>query len=178
MMNPMTIPSNIVLVGMPGSGKSTVGVLLAKQTRRHFVDTDVLVQMWAGGQSLQGIVDSHGHLELRRMEEEVVIGTRYRKYVIATGGSVIYSSPAMDHLKTDGAIVFLNADVETLASRIRNDFDTRGLSKAKDQTFAQLFDERFPLYEARADLIIECSRLSHDETCTAIIEGLREKGIR
>ena len=124
-------PSNIVLIGMPGSGKSTVGVILAKMASLDFVDTDILIQR-AAGKSLQEIVDADGYLVLRRIEEEVLLKLDCRDHVIATGGSAVYSPAAISHLKKDGVIVFLDVDIETLQSRIRN-YETRGLAKRPDQ---------------------------------------------
>lgn len=155
---------------MPGSGKSTVGVLLAKRLCRHFVDTDLLIQT-TFGRPLQQIVDESGYLELRRIEESVILGLTCRRHVIATGGSAIYSPAAMNHLKDDGTVVFLDVDVPTLASRIP-DFDTRGLSKRKEQTLTDLFAERLPLYRAHAEMVVECSNLSTEETCGEIVRKL------
>lgn len=162
--------SNVVLIGMPGSGKSTVGVILAKLTSRDFVDSDLLIQT-AAGRPLQEIVDHEGYLALRRVEEEVLLGITCRRHVIATGGSAAYSRRAMDHLRSDGVVVFLDADIATLESRVQ-DFARRGLAKRADQTFADLFAERLPLYRAYADITIGCSGLSHDEVCARIIDEL------
>ena len=136
-------PSNLVLIGMPGSGKSTVGVILAKRAGRDFVDTDVLIQT-ARQRTLQDIVDTDGYLVLRKIEEEVLLDLTVRNHVIATGGSAVYSDRAMQHLKADGLVIFLDADLDTLAARVR-DFSTRGLAKKPYQSFADLFAERFPL---------------------------------
>ena len=132
--------SNLVLIGMPGSGKSTVGVILAKKASRDFLDTDVLIQT-SLGRTLQDIVDSDGYLALRKIEETVLLGLAVQNHVIATGGSAAYSDQAMIHLKSDGILIFLDVDLSTLRSRIR-DFSTRGLAKRPDQSFAELFDER------------------------------------
>jgi shikimate kinase len=167
---PMESASNIVLIGMPGSGKSTTGILLAKYLRRYFVDTDVLLQMSAG-RSLQEIVDGEGYIAFRKIEEETILGLACENCVIATGGSAVYSRPAMGHLKADGVVVFLDVHVSTLAARI-GDFKTRGLAKRKDQSLADLFAERLHLYAAWADLTIECSALSQEQTCAAIMERL------
>lgn len=162
--------SNIVLVGMPGSGKSTVGVILAKLTSRDFVDTDVLIQA-AEGRSLQDIVDTDGHMALREIEERILLGMTCHNHVIATGGSAAYSEAAMRHLGTGGVIVFLDVDLPTLEVRVA-DFDKRGLAKRPDQTFADLFAERFPLYMRCADVVIKCAALTQDQVCAEIVKRL------
>ena len=98
-----TSRSNLVLIGMPGSGKSTVGVLLAKQLGLGFIDTDLLIQEEAG-RTLQDIVDGDGYQALRRIEEQVLLRLDVRRQVISTGGSAVYSEPAMSHLKAEGII--------------------------------------------------------------------------
>ena len=164
------VPSNIILIGMPGSGKSTVGVILAKMTSRSFVDTDVMIQT-AKGLSLQEIVDTRGYMDLRRIEEDVLLGLTCDNHVIATGGSCVYSHRAMMHLKQNGLCVFLDAPLDTLCKRIRN-VNTRGLAKRADQTFEDLFNERQPLYTKYADITVACGKRRHEEVCAAIIDGL------
>lgn len=159
--------SNIILIGMPGAGKSTIGVILAKQASRDFVDTDVLIQT-SRGRTLQYIVDTEGYEALRRTEEEVLLGLAVRNCVIATGGSAVYSESAMAHLKSDGIVVFLDADIPTLESRVR-DFSVRGLAKSKDQTFADMFHERLILYQLYADITVKCAGLTHEEVCAQIL---------
>jgi shikimate kinase len=161
---------NIILLGMPGSGKSTVGVILAKQTGRGFIDTDILIQA-ATGRSLQDIVDEDGHMALRSIEEDILLGIDCRGQVIATGGSAAYSERAMKHLGSRGVIVFLEADMATLQERV-GDFSTRGLVKHPGQTFADLFAERTPLYARYADVTIPCSGFSHEEVCARIIREI------
>ena len=153
---------------MPGAGKSTVGVILAKLTSRSFVDTDVLIQT-SQGRTLQGIVDAEGYKVLRIIEEKVLLGLDVLNCVVATGGSAVYSDGAMTHLKSDGLVVFLDVDLPTLESRIRN-FRTRGLAKREDQSFAEMFHERVTLYSKYADITIECSGLTHEEVCALIID--------
>lgn len=162
--------ANIVLIGMPGSGKSTVGVILAKLTGRGFIDTDLLIQT-ASGRTLQEIVDDQGYLALRRIEEEVLLGISCRSHVIATGGSAVYSPRAMAHLKTAGVVVFLDADIATLEARV-GDFGRRGLAKSSEQTFAELFAERTPLYRAYADITVVSAGLSHEAVSTRIMAQL------
>lgn len=168
--------SNIVLIGMPGSGKSTVGVLLAKETSRDFIDTDVLIQT-SQGRSLQDIVDTDGHLVLRQVEEEMLLSLDCRHHVIATGGSAAYSHPAMRHLKSNGLVVFLDVALSTLKARIHN-YETRGLAKRPDQSFADLFEERFSLYSRYADVTIQCSECNQDQVCGAIMGKLAAWGLR
>ena len=109
--------SNLVLIGMPGSGKSTIGVMLAKRTFRDFVDTDLLIQS-SQQKSLQDIVDSSGYIALRKIEEEILLGLSLQNHVIATGGSAAYSEQAMTHLKSNGTLIFLDVDLATLEARI------------------------------------------------------------
>jgi len=168
----MTQPrSNIVLIGMPGAGKSTVGVILAKLASLHFVDTDVLIQ---SGQkrTLQDIVDTAGYEVLRQIEEDVILGLRGHNCVIATGGSAVYSDSAMAHLKSGGLAVFLDVTGPMLESRI-HDYSTRGLAKRPDQGFADLFQERFTLYTKYADITINNNNLTHEEVCAQIMARTR-----
>jgi shikimate kinase len=162
--------SNIVLIGMPGSGKSTVGVILAKLTSLGFLDTDVLIQT-SERRPLQEIVDSQGYMALRAIEECILLGIQCQGHVIATGGSAVYSQVAMERLRADGVIVFLDADLPTLESRVR-DFARRGLAKRPEQSFADLFAERVALYKRYAEITINCSCLTHEEACAEIIARL------
>jgi len=166
-------PSNIVLIGMPGSGKSTVGVILAKLAGRDFVDTDVLIQK-EQGRSLQDIADQDGYLKLREIEEKTILKLECRNHVIATGGSAVYSHTAMTHLKADGIAVFLNVDLQTLLARVK-DFETRGLAKRPDQGVADLFSERHTLYRKYADVVIDCEGITHETVCEKIIRELKKR---
>jgi len=160
--------SNIVLIGMPGAGKSTVGVILAKQTLRDFVDTDVLIQT-SQGRTLQEIVDKSGHMALRKIEERVLLGLSLRNHVVATGGSAVYSAAAMGHLKSEGVVIFLHVELPVLKSRI-HDIATRGIAKRKDQSFADLFNERFVLYRKYADVTVDCDKMTQEEVCAQIMK--------
>ena len=162
--------SNIVLIGMPGSGKSTVGVILAKKTWRSFVDTDVLIQT-SQQRPLQRIVDTEGYCALREIEERLLLGLSLQNYVIATGGSAVYSYRAMAHLRSAGVIVFLEADLATLRARI-GDFSTRGLARRADQSFAELFEERQALYRKHADIIIPCAGKTQEAVSDQIMEAI------
>jgi shikimate kinase len=161
-------PSNIILIGMPGAGKSTVGIILAKMTSRDFVDTDVLIQL-SQKRTLQSIVDTDGYIALRQIEQNVLVGLSVQNSVIATGGSAVYSDSAMIHLKSNGRVIFIDADIRTLEARIRN-FSTRGLAKRADQSFADLFQERSALYVRYADITIKNNGLTQEEVCERIIE--------
>jgi shikimate kinase len=160
-------PSNLVLVGMPGAGKSTVGIIVAKMTSRGFVDTDVLIQTLQR-RTLQAIVDTDGYMALRAIEEAALLGLSVHNHVIATGGSAVYSDRAMQHLASDGCIVFLHATMATLESRV-HDFRTRGLAKRPNQDFTDLFQERMALYARYAAVTVECDGLSHEAVCEQII---------
>ena len=160
--------SNLVLIGMPGTGKSTVGVILAKKTSRGFVDTDLLIQT-SQGRTLQDIVDHDGYTMLRSIEEKVLLGLRLRNHVIATGGSAVYSDQAMAHLRSEGLVIFLDVELATLEERIP-DLSTRGIAKRPEQGLSELFDERSSLYAKFADITIRCGRLNQDAVCAKIIE--------
>jgi shikimate kinase len=157
---------NIVLIGMPGAGKSTVGVILAKQTSRDFVDTDLLIQT-AHQKPLQQILDDRGHMALRHIEEQILLSLSLRNHVIATGGSAAYSSAAMDHLKAHGVAVILHVTLDVLMQRVK-DFDTRGIARAPEQTFAYLYQERLALYKKYADITIDCADLDQEKVSAKI----------
>lgn len=162
---------NLILIGMPGAGKSTIGVLLAKQLAMGFVDTDLLIQR-AEGRSLQAIVDGDGYLALRRIEEEVLLGLRVQHAIIATGGSAVYSERAMTHLKQTGRVIFLDVELAELEARV-HDFCTRGLAKRPDQGLDDLFRERFLLYSQYADITITCAGLNQEEVCARVMAHMR-----
>lgn len=166
-------PSNIILIGMPGAGKSTVGVILAKLASLQFVDTDILIQT-ALKRSLQDIVDTDGYLALRRAEEQALLGLNVHNCVIATGGSAVYSHQAMTRLKADGLVVFLDLPLAVLETRIRN-YSTRGLAKHPEQSFAEMFLERRPLYSRYADITVTPAKLTQDEVCAHILAEVRTK---
>ncbi|MBU1566402.1 MAG: shikimate kinase [Proteobacteria bacterium] len=164
--------TNIILIGMPGSGKSTIGVILAKMLAKSFLDSDILIQNQEN-RILQDIVDHEGHMVLRAVEERVLLGIICSDHVIATGGSAAYSEPAMNHLKKQGVIVYLHADLSALQARISN-YETRGLAKRPDQSFQDLFNERLTLYKKYADITIDSSKLTQEQVCDVIIEWLHQ----
>ncbi len=161
---------NIILIGMPGAGKSTIGVLLAKRLSRDFIDTDLVIQQ-RYGMPLQEIVDTHGYRRLREYEEETILSLQPTGPVIATGGSAVYSEPAMRHLQKNGSVVFLRVTEATLLLRI-DDFESRGIAKAASQSFDELFSERKHLYEKYGELVIDCDGKCQEEILREIIGAL------
>lgn len=158
---------SIILIGMPGAGKSTIGVLLAKELAREFVDTDLLIQTHAG-KTLQDIVHEAGYLHLRELEEATLLQLTCSSHVVATGGSVVYSDAAMSLLKSLGQVVYLQLPEQELTARIHN-MSTRGLAKPAEQSFSEVYAERVPLYEKHADLTIDCRDKSPAQIVDEII---------
>ncbi len=169
-MNTSTPTTNIIMTGMPGSGKSTVGVLLAKRLGLGFVDTDLLIQQHAGC-TLQDIVDSEGYQALRAVEEDVLLRLDVERHVVSTGGSAVYSAKAMNHLKGYGVVVFLDIPLDLVIKRI-GDYSLRGISRRPDQSLEELFEERFELYSRHADITVSGAGRDQDEVCEAVVEAL------
>ena len=143
---------NIILIGMPGAGKSSMGVILAKELGMRFVDTDLLIQE-KEGRLLREILEQEGVDGFLRAEEEVIASVRTERSVIATGGSAVYSSRAIEHLRGQGTIVYLKLSYEPLSHRLGN-LHNRGVVLREGQTLKDLYEERAGLYEAYADVII------------------------
>ncbi|MFB3894570.1 MAG: shikimate kinase [Phycisphaerae bacterium] len=163
-------PRNIILIGMPGVGKSTCGVLLAKATGRGFIDTDVYIQVGTG-RGLQEIIDAEGLDAFRKLEEQYILCLDCKNSVVATGGSVVYSPPAMAHLKSAGRVVFLDLPLADIIKRI-GDLAIRGIVMAKGQSLSSLYAERLPLYRKYADITIDCQGLNQDQVVGAILARL------
>ena len=161
---------NIVLIGMPGVGKSTVGVLLAKALGRYFLDTDVLIQALQG-HTLQEIIDRDGLAAFCKIEEEYVLCIDLTNAVIATGGSVVYSEPAMRHLAAQGVIIHLDLPLDKIEERIGN-LPTRGVVIEKGQTIRSLYDQRQPFYCQYAHLTLDCTGKSHEQVVAQIVRTL------
>lgn len=161
---------NLVLIGMPGAGKSTLGVLLAKRTARDFVDTDVLLQARAG-RSLQAILDADGIDAFRRIEEETVLSLQCRNTVIATGGSVVYGEAGMRHLRAAGVIIYLDVPLAVLEERLQ-DLPERGVVGLAGRRFAELYAEREPLYRRWADVRVACGGSGHGGTIARVLAAL------
>ena len=159
---------NVVLIGMPGVGKSTVGVILAKVLGYEFVDSDLLIQK-AEKRLLREIIAQEGQAGFLKIENRVNASIDMEKTVIATGGSVVYCTEAMEHLKKIGTVVYLKLDYEILKKRLGN-LRCRGVVLRKGQTLKDLYDERTPLYEKYADIVVDEKNLNIEETLQKILE--------
>ncbi len=146
---------DIVLIGMPGAGKSTVGVVLAKRLGYGFVDSDLVIQE-RYGKLLHELIRENGAEGFRALEDEVNASLACRKCVIATGGSVIYGERAMEHLREMGRIVYLMLPCGEIEERL-GDLSVRGVVMEPGQTLEELYRERTPLYEKYADTTVSCS---------------------
>ena len=162
---------NIVLIGMPASGKSTAGVLLAKAIGYGFIDTDLLIQNRERA-LLCDIIQAKGAEEFLRIEEQVNSELWAEHCVISTGGSVIYGEKAMLHLKELGTVVYLKLSEPALEKRLKNIFRRGVVMRTPGETVAQLYAERVPLYEKYADITIDCEGHTVEETVQAIAEAV------
>ena len=162
--------TNIVLIGMPGSGKSTVGVLLAKLLGYDFVDTDLLIQLREGC-TLEETLRQKGIDAFLDIEGEVCAGLELENTVIATGGSVIYRAHAMERLRADGRLVYLQVELPELTRRL-SDLAGRGVALREGQTLADLYTERIALYERWADLTVAEGDMTLAETVAAAAKAL------
>ena len=162
---------NIVLIGMPGAGKSTVGVLLAKTLGYAFLDTDLVIQE-REGRLLQDLVDELGVEAFLDREAAAIGSVDCDRTVIATGGSVVCRDGAMEHLKGLGRIVYLQLPLEELEHRLHN-ISTRGIAMAPGETLAHIYDYRSPLYRKYADLTVEVDRQTLEETVEQVLRALK-----
>ena len=144
---------NIILIGMPGCGKSTIGVLLAKNLAYGFLDSDLVIQEQSG-RKLQEMIDEMGPEAFSAFEDAVNATLIPHNTVIATGGSAVYGTRAMEHFREIGTVVYLKASYETIEKRIRN-FATRGIVIPEGQTFRDVYNERTALYEKYADITVD-----------------------
>ena len=163
--------TNIVLIGMPGCGKSTVGVLLAKRIRKKFVDTDLFIQEQEE-RLLSEIIAEDGLERFVQIENEVNATLLTENSVIAPGGSVIYGEEAMRHFKEMAVIVYLKLSYESVAGRL-GDLKKRGVAFREGQTLEDLYKERCPRYEKYADITVECTGRSIEQSVSEIIEKMR-----
>lgn len=165
------LQDNLVLIGMPGAGKSTIGVLLAKRLRRDFLDTDILIQT-REGKTLQDIVDGMGPARFRQIEEQLLSELRAMRSVIATGGSAVYSTRAMLNLGINGSIIYLDCPLALIEQRVNN-HDTRGLAREPGQTLGDLYRERSPLYRKYADISVETGEEQPEQVVERVIQKLK-----
>lgn len=162
---------NIVLIGMPGVGKSTVGVVLAKVIGYSFIDTDLIIQDQTG-LLLKDIIKSEGVDRFRITENKIVSGLSFSRSVIATGGSVVYGEEAMKNLAKNGTIVYLALDYESIEKRLGN-LKNRGVAMKEGQSLFDLYNERIPLYEKYADITINENNCDIRHTVSKIIGELQ-----
>ena len=165
--------ANIVLIGMPGCGKSTVGVLLAKALGMAFIDTDVVLQA-KEGRKLQPIIDEIGIEAFLKKEEQAVLDMDCRNTVIATGGSVVYGKRAMEYLHQHGIVVYIRLPYSEIRRRLSN-LATRGVALRAGQTLYDLYQERVPLYEAEADLIFDAADSDIEQTVASLAERIEAR---
>jgi len=164
--------NNIILIGMPGAGKSTIGVILAKRIGFQFIDTDLIIQAQEK-RRLQQIIDTLGLDEFRKIEERMLLDLDAEYCVIATGGSVIYSQEGLQKLGKSGYRIYIQTPLNVLQQRIA-DMGQRGLVMGKGQTFTQLYQERTPLYEKFADLTISCKETNAERVAAKIEENINQ----
>ena len=154
-----TAMSNITLIGMPGAGKSTLGVVLAKKLGYSFVDTDLLLQEGTG-KLLSEILTEEGVEGFIQQENALLAGLECQRHVIATGGSAVYSEDGMRHLKSLGTVLFIEVELEELLKRLSPDLLERGVvMRGNNTTIGQLYDERMPLYRRYADITVNTTGL-------------------
>lgn len=165
--------NNLVLIGMPGAGKSTVGVVLAKVAGHKFVDSDLVIQE-TYGKLLHELITEHGMEGFLEIENRVNAQLNATKSVIATGGSVIYGKEAMEHLKEIGLVVYLKLSLESIADRL-GDLQQRGVALKEGWGLKELYEERVPLYEKYADIILDCEAKSIREITEEIVRKYREE---
>jgi shikimate kinase len=164
---------NLILIGMPGSGKSTIGNVLAKLIGYRFLDTDLMIQNMEG-KVLQDIIDEDGLAVFMTAEEKALCATYCDETVIATGGSAIYSKRGMKHLKSMGKVVYLKLSISEIEKRLYN-LSSRGVAGAKEKTLSEIFDERRPLYEEYADYTIECDGGEIVENALKIVDMAKKE---
>ena len=158
--------NNIILIGMPGCGKSTVGVVLAKAMGYRFLDSDLLIQE-TDGRLLCNIIEEEGIRGFNEIENRINASIDVRKTVIATGGSVVYGREAMEHLKSIGTVVYIRLPLSEIKKRL-GDLTKRGVSIREGQSLEELYEERAPLYERYADITADEKDMTISETALYI----------
>lgn len=165
--------NNITLIGMPGAGKSTIGVVLAKVLGYQFLDSDLLIQKQEK-RRLSEIIEEEGYTGFQEVENRVNASIEADKTVIATGGSVVYCEEAMEHLKSIGTVVYLKLSLNALSKRLGN-LKGRGVLLREGQTLTDLYDERTPLYERYADIVIDEEGKDLEASLEILLETLKDK---
>lgn len=166
----MTGKTNLILIGMPGAGKSTVGVVLAKKKGCRFLDSDLLIQE-SRGALLHELIAEYGTEGFLKIEEEVNASIDAEHTVIATGGSVVYGKAAMEHLGKIGTVAYLKLSCSAIKDRL-GDLSERGVALREGQTLEDLYRERVPLYERYADVTVDCGEKSIREI-VAELSGIK-----
>lgn len=166
---------NITLIGMPGAGKSTLGVVLAKRRGMRFVDTDLLIQE-GSGRLLSEIIEQDGLDGFLRYENEVLSGLECKGHVISTGGSACYGREAMEHLKKISTVVYIDIPFEEMMRRL-GDLTKRGVAIREGFTIEDVYNERVPLYEKYADITLKSGRITTREAVEALDALLEQHGI-
>ncbi len=164
---------NVTLIGMPGSGKSTVGVVLAKALGYHFLDADLLIQAREGA-LLQDILDRRGLDPFLDAERDAILSISCRRTVIAPGGSCVLRPAAMEHLKDLGRVLYLRLGFEELALRVTN-LQSRGIAFAPGQGLREVYDQRAPLYERWADLTVDVEGQTLQQTVSAVLAAVNSR---
>lgn len=173
----MRIVDNIILIGMPASGKSTVGKLLAEALAMDFVDVDKVIETREGGQ-LQAVLDRLGLEDFLDAERDAICSLDCRNTVVAPGGSCVYRQQAVEHMRALGTVVYLQLSLEEIVARLNN-LATRGVALAPGQTLADLYAFRTPLYETCAHITVSADGRSPEETVEIVKQALaaRERPI-
>ncbi|MGN0131668.1 MAG: shikimate kinase [Lachnospiraceae bacterium] len=162
--------SNIILIGMPGVGKSTVGVVLAKHLGYHFLDSDLVIQE-REGKLLHEIISENGTAGFLKIEDRINASIETDRTVIATGGSAVYGEQAMEHFRKTGKIVYLSLPYRELEERL-GDLTERGVALQPGQTLRELYEERKPLYEQYGEIRIDCSSKQIREIVAEIVQKI------
>lgn len=165
---------NITLIGMPGAGKSTLGVVLAKKLGFRFCDTDLIIQEGTD-KLLSELIAERGIEGFIELENELVAGLQCEHHIIATGGSVVYGEDAMNNLRSLGCIVFIDIGLDELRTRLRKDLMERGVVIRQGSTLEDLYTERHPLYERYADIVVNTDGLSTLESIEALVAALEDE---
>ena len=164
--------NNITLIGMPGAGKSTIGVVLAKVLGYQFLDSDLLIQKQEK-RRLSEIIEEEGYKGFKDVENRVYASIEAENTVIATGGSVVYCEEAMEHLKSIGTVVYLKLSLNALSKRLGN-LKGRGVLLREGQNLTDLYEERTPLYEKYADIVIDEEGKDLEASLEILLKTLKE----